>query len=281
MPTVRPFRNAQEFLNATGDWLHHEEAQNNIFIGIAETLRLEPERVPTHPCFHAVFDDQSGVECVAVHLPPHGLAISQASDEAVGALVRFFSECSEKPEHVRAPAVVATGFADAWQEQHGQAKTLFMKTRLYECREVVAPRECDGAMRPAAQDEVDLLAEWQQEFYREAWTGDRAWDSCRRSVTQAIKSQRVYVWDAGETVSVLLWAGETPNGARINQVYTPVQHRGHGYGSNLTAAVTQLLLDRGKQFMVLFTDAANATTNRIYQEIGYRPTSDWEEWMLA
>jgi len=34
--------------------------------------------------------------------------------------------------------------------------------------------------------------------------------------------------------------------------------------------MSQHLLDQGKSFCVLFTDADNATSNKIYESIGYR-----------
>ncbi|NLT43149.1 MAG: GNAT family N-acetyltransferase, partial [Anaerolineae bacterium] len=40
------------------------------------------------------------------------------------------------------------------------------------------------------------------------------------------------------------------------------------------AALSQMLLDRGRRFCFLYTDLANPTSNHIYQEIGYHPVAD-------
>jgi predicted GNAT family acetyltransferase len=69
-------------------------------------------------------------------------------------------------------------------------------------------------------------------------------------------------------------AGPTPNGIRVQAVYTPPQHRQHGYASMLVARVSQLMLDSGKRFCFLFTDLANPTSNKIYQQIGYHHIAD-------
>ena len=58
--------------------------------------------------------------------------------------------------------------------------------------------------------------------------------------------------------------------SRIGPVYTPPQHRRHGYASAVTAACTQHALDCGASQVVLFTDLANPTSNAIYQQIGYQ-----------
>ena len=73
-------------------------------------------------------------------------------------------------------------------------------------------------------------------------------------------------------------AGPTPNGIRVNFVYTPDENRGRGYASNLVAAISQHHLDAGKRFVFLHTDQANPTSNRIYQRIGYAPVSNSERW---
>lgn len=70
--------------------------------------------------------------------------------------------------------------------------------------------------------------------------------------------------------------GRTPNGIRISAVYTPPDLRCRGYASALTAAVSQDQLNRGRRFCFLFTDLANPTSNKIYQEIGYRPVCDYD-----
>jgi predicted GNAT family acetyltransferase len=68
--------------------------------------------------------------------------------------------------------------------------------------------------------------------------------------------------------------GWTPGGARIGYVFTPRDHRGHGYAAALTAAVSQRILDGGRRFCVLYTDATNPVPNRIYPRVGYRHLTD-------
>jgi len=41
------------------------------------------------------------------------------------------------------------------------------------------------------------------------------------------------------------------------------------------AALSELLLGRGFEFCVLYTDLANPTSNAIYARIGYRPVRDF------
>jgi predicted GNAT family acetyltransferase len=82
------------------------------------------------------------------------------------------------------------------------------------------------------------------------------------------------IWDDDGPVSLAGWGGRTPNGVRIGPVYTPPEHRRHGYGSTVTAAVTAAQLAAGRRFCFLYTDLANPTSNKIYGDIGYEPVCD-------
>jgi predicted GNAT family acetyltransferase len=39
---------------------------------------------------------------------------------------------------------------------------------------------------------------------------------------------------------------------------------------------SQAQLDAGRRFVFLFTDVANPTSNRIYQDVGYEPVIDFD-----
>jgi predicted GNAT family acetyltransferase len=62
--------------------------------------------------------------------------------------------------------------------------------------------------------------------------------------------------------------------ARVGPVFTPPEHRRHGYGAAVTAACTRDALERDADDVVLFTDLDNPTSNAIYQRLGYLPVSD-------
>ena len=50
---------------------------------------------------------------------------------------------------------------------------------------------------------------------------------------------------------------------------TPPRYRRQGYASALVAELSERLLAE-RRFCFLFTDLANPTANRIYEQIGYR-----------
>ena len=95
-----------------------------------------------------------------------------------------------------------------------------------------------------------------------------------RMAQQRIASGEIFMWDDGEPVSMAGSARPTRRGICINAVYTPHPQRKRGYASACVSALSQLLLNRGYEFCMLYTDLTNPTSNAIYQAIGYEPVID-------
>jgi uncharacterized protein len=45
--------------------------------------------------------------------------------------------------------------------------------------------------------------------------------------------------------------------------------------------VSQAQLGAGRRFCFLFTDLANPTSNKIYQQIGYQPVTDVDQYRIG
>jgi hypothetical protein len=92
-----------------------------------------------------------------------------------------------------------------------------------------------------------------------------------RWMMERLEQSMVHFWEVdGRVVSSAHASRPTRHGQTINAVYTPGEERGRGYASNLMAALTEKLLNSGKRFCVLYTDASNPTSNKIYESVGYR-----------
>jgi predicted GNAT family acetyltransferase len=136
-------------------------------------------------------------------------------------------------------------------------------------------------MRAARTAEVDLLTGWFLAFVEEAQPHlDRSPENARRNAEGWVERGGLRVWVDDGAVAMAGASGPTPNGIRIGAVYTPPDKRRRGYASALVAALSQEQLDSGKKFCFLYTDLANPTSNKIYQEIGYAPVSDVDEYVF-
>jgi predicted GNAT family acetyltransferase len=159
-------------------------------------------------------------------------------------------------------------FARAWTD----APRLRMAHGVYAARHVRAPADVEGSMRLASLGDLDQIVEWLRAFAAEALPDDAPHLDAREAARRRLQSDvgGTALWELdGEAVSMCGFGGPTPRGIRIGPVYTPPELRGRGYGSAVTAAASQSQLDAGREYCFLFTDLANATSNKIYVDIGY------------
>jgi predicted GNAT family acetyltransferase len=97
-------------------------------------------------------------------------------------------------------------------------------------------------------------------------------------VTPRLAAGSLWLWEVDGTPVAMAGHADlvdTPSGAvaRIGPVYTPEPLRRQGLGAAVTAAVIEELLPRATTVM-LFADAANPTSNRIYARLGFRAAGE-------
>ena len=272
---VEALRDPGELLERAGGFLLADEARHNLPLGILAFTRDHPDVYPELEGW--IVRDGSRILGVAVRTPPYNLILARPLDDrALEALAGSLS--SELPGVVGAvPEIDA--FAEAWTARHGATATIRFEQRIYKLERLVTPRPTAGAMRLADDGDRALAIAWTREFTVEAMHQEDA--DTERSVDARLDPTSpggIALWEVeGEPVSLAGFGGRTPNGMRIGPVYTPREHRGHGYGGAVTAAASRLVLERGLRFCFLYTDLANPTSNQIYMRIGYEPVCDSRE----
>lgn len=265
---------AGEFLAVAGAYLQAREAEHNLLLGIAGTLRDEPGTYDEPPPLFATVTQGERVVAAAVRTPPRNLVLSEI-DEAAAVEVLADGLAGEELPGVVGPPEAVRQFAERWTGRTGEGWQVQIEERIFRLRRVIPPRPTPGAMRPAQVADRDLMVEWIVAFEREALPDSdaaRVADSVDDSLAGV--GHRIFLWEDAEPVSLVGTGGATPNGIRIGPVYTPPRFRGRGYASALTATVSQAMLDEGRRFCFLYTDLANPTSNRIYAAIGYEPVTD-------
>jgi predicted GNAT family acetyltransferase len=283
-------RDAVDFLDRAGDLLGRDEVRNNLPFGLARTLLTNPERY-SHlyegaPYF-GVVEDGARVVSAAVRTPPAGVVIAGTDEPAaVAALARLLYADYRTLPGVHGTGADAGAFAGAWKHLSGQAATVKMRQRIYECSSVVAPAVVAGSLRPAVESDRELLVDWYAGFMSEALGEDKP-EEARRIVEarllQASDESGLRIWEDadGAPATMVGFGRATPHSVGIAPVWTPRDRRRQGFGTAATAATTSELLEAGRSFVYLITDLGNPTSNRIYQAIGYRPVCDAEQWEFA
>lgn len=239
-----------------------------MFLGLEGRAIVFDER-----CYLATVEAPEAVVGCALCTPPYGLNISRADDPALDALADDVASRFDALPSVVGPEPAVSDFAARWARKKGTISRPFMRMRLFEARDVQLPTvPPQGALRPAQESDLPILIPWVVAFHQEARTGDPL--NHQQVAREDVAGGRLYVWDAGGPLSLVRVAGRTGRSARIGLAYTPPELRGRGYASALVAGVTRRLLDEGLAFCCINTDLENATTNRIYPRIGYRPVCD-------
>jgi len=279
---LRP-RSADDFLDAAGDLLQKHEAENNLMLGLCVQINEGLYDHKPGPYF-AVLHDDDGVVGAALRTPPHNLILSyrfpRGGLEAIAADVA--SEFGELPG-VIAERDVSLDFARVWSRRAGPRYMLGVRQRIFSADSISRPLDVPGALRPANQDDRKLLASWMIGFAADALGNEADRQDVERSLDYLLKFRTggLFVWEDHGPVSMAGYGGPTPNGIRINAVYTPPVLRRRGYASACVAHLSQHLLDEDRRLCFLFTDLSNPTSNKIYKRIGYRPVCDVDEYHFA
>jgi predicted GNAT family acetyltransferase len=148
-----------------------------------------------------------------------------------------------------------------------------MDERLFRLDELVAPVAPEGFARLATLADAGWLARWYTDFAVEAF--GRTPPGFDAAMERRIMRSRCWIWVGADGLPRSIAVAQSPvvGVSRIGPVYTPPDARGRGYGSAATAAASRDILDAG-DVACLYTDLANPTSNKIYQQLGYRAVLD-------
>ena len=266
---MRLLDDPSEFLSVAGPLLLRDEARHNLILGLAGTVRDDPDVYPEHQLW--IVETGDNVVGAALRTPPRGLVLARPDDEeALDALVAAITD--QLPEVVGG-VPESPMFAAAWSTKTGAAGRVRFAQGIYALSSVRSPVGVPGMARPAAVAELPLLVAWWRAFAVEALHDqDPDLEPIEQTVQHRFSASGwgLVVWEvAGEPVSFAGFGAATPNGIRIGPVYTPPEQRGNGYASALVASVSADRLAAGSRFCFLYTDLANPTSNRIYERVGY------------
>jgi predicted GNAT family acetyltransferase len=270
-------RVVREHVELVDPHLRARPAENNLLLGLLGDLARagagrQAEFASVAPVLLKV-EGPGGVEGVALQTPPRALIVSRASEEATSGLVAFAMANSLALSGVIGPEETAERFASMWSARTGSAAVLRLLEGVYELHRVRPPVASPGQLREATEADEILLAAWLEAFTRE--TGMDPIHDFLALVRGRRSARQLFVWDNGAPVSTAGWSGRTAQGVRIVYVYTPPTERKKGYASAVVAALSQRLLDEGSPRCFLFTNAANPTSNKIYQTLGYERVCDF------
>ena len=267
MRAVR-FHDAAAFAARVTPMLMRDEPANHFFLGQLEQLKSKPDAVM------CAVEDGDDVVAVATMTPPWHMMITPASPEAARALAEDLHAKGTAIPGIQGDRGAAEAFAGRGVKLTGKARRAGKETGIHRLVRVIPPaRPAAGTWRHADSRDVELVAAWIRALRIDI--GEAMPEDARDVAARRIGEREMVLWeDGGSPVSLAGASFPTPNGIRVVLVYTPPQKRSCGYASSLVAALSQHLLDGGRQFCFLYTDLANPTSNKIYRAIGYEHLCD-------
>ena len=209
----------------------------------------------------------------ALCTPPNQMLLGAVPHEAIGLVAEAFARTNPGAPGVQGTDTQARLFAERWRELTGRTATVHHGLRLFRLGEL-RPAEAPGRSRPAVDADRGLVTDWFAAFSAEIEQPMTRADAAA-SANERLAGGRLWLWiDDDEPVCAVAHTAPQHGFGRIAPVYTPPEHRGHGYASALTAEVSGRIRDGGNE-VCLFTDLRNETTNRIYTAVGYEPVADF------
>jgi GNAT superfamily N-acetyltransferase len=223
--------------------------------------------------------ENGGVVGALLRTAGHPALVSAVPPRCAGVVVEALVARDPEVEGVQGPAEEAEVVGVAWSDRTGAGVTVGLRMRLFALDELDAPAGVAGAARAVGPDDargLDLLARWRAEFDREIGRTWRHAHTARDDVVRAVGTGAgEIVWEVdGEPVAQAAARAVVAGMSRIGPVYTPPEHRGRGYAAAVTAGAARWALGSGARHVLLYTDLANPTTNRLYPRLGFRPRYD-------
>jgi GNAT superfamily N-acetyltransferase len=281
---VRTFRDRAQ------DHLLAREAEHCVQLGMIDRL-LNGHHTSARgkdlerPRLWIVQDDAGELDAVAMQTLTDRMIVTRGSPESMRVVGHWLAEIGWDGKSLIGTSPSIVELANDYAACSSRRATRAVRLGVFELRRMTAPAPTSGSMRLCDDQDRDRLCAWTVAFCRDVGDAAAAEDGARMA-DGLLRDQRAWVWTSGsngngEPLAMAAHAGPTPNGIRINFVYTPPANRGRGYASNLVARLSQWHLDNGRRFCFLHTDLANPTSNKIYRAIGYEPVSQSERWDFA
>jgi predicted GNAT family acetyltransferase len=279
---VRFHDDISEFSNLATPFLLEHEAENNLLLGILDTVRVDPYRYgDSKPVLISVIDGNQ-IILISLRTPPFNHILSYTNDlRSIEALVEALNNRNIELPGVMGNKKSTEQFVNLWCKRKGLKANLSMNERIYKLESVKKETLGNKELIQADKSFTELIFKWGRAFIVEAFSENelKIRDNWKNSLQRSVDEGRIYLLlDNGLPVSMVRKAGKTPNGITLNLVYTPPSLRRKGYATECVAKLSKLLLDEGNKFCFLFTDLTNLTSNSIYQKIGYRPIIDIDQY---
>lgn len=260
------------------------EAQHSLPLGVLSQIEAGGREAPRLLLVERASGETAGV---VMHTPPSPWIVAGETTLDPADLAAALAALDGPPvRDLVGESRLTTAVAAELARRRGIGEVVrIMRMPIMACERLVPPTAPPaGRVRPATTADLDLVDRLQLGFQRDALP-QAVVDPRQLRVRLAHRLSgahgiRLFERPDGEVVAMAEWGSPTPNGARVYAVYTPAEHRGHGYGAATVAAVTAEVLAT-RRFAFLNTDGDNPTSNALYHRLGYVSVGEQSHWRIG
>jgi predicted GNAT family acetyltransferase len=260
----------EAYAERTEALLTSSPAEHTVSLTVIETVRAG-RRWSDEPMLFGWYEEAGEVRGAVFRTPPFEWLLAVVPEEATADLVAVLRSANADVPGVNGDVAGVDRFAAAWTAATGQRATTTLALDLYELGTLRHPDPPPaGRARPAEEADLDVAIRFYTGFQDEVPTPST---DVLPLVRERMDDRRLWLWEdgAGVVASLAARTAAVAGVSRIAPVYTPPEHRRHGYATAVTAACTADALARDAERVVLYTDLADRSANAMYQRIGFRP----------
>ncbi|HDR7388760.1 GNAT family N-acetyltransferase [Bacillus toyonensis] len=269
MIQLHVYKEILHFKEDVTPFLEKNEQENNLMLGILQ--------VAQEPTFMGVA--KRGEEITVVFLQTEEkiqmiVATSENSEVDIVKLAKELSKVYPDIPGLIGNKEIVQKLAEELAVLENKKTNVVMKQGVYALQQIKKKWNEDGIFREITNDELPLIEKWIYQFCEDVKLPTTK-EEAEQTAHTLITNNRLFGLEVdGKLVSVAAKTRTTTNNITVNFVYTPKEARKKGYASNCVAALSQRMLDEGYKTTTLYTDLANPTSNKIYQEIGYEQIAE-------
>ncbi|WP_459500162.1 GNAT family N-acetyltransferase [Bacillus sp. C1] len=263
MIQLQVYEDFSHFKQEVSPILEMNEQENNLLLGVLQFAEK--------PLFMAVAKQNENIVLILLQTEKKQMIVakSEVSKAAIKEIAKQLIKVYPNIRGLIGEKRVVEQLAKEIVQLEQKKFVIHMNQGVYKLKEVKKKSDEQGVFRQINSGELPLIEQWVYQFCKDVHLPTTVEDANQMAHT-LVSTDRLFGWEVeGRLVSVAAITRPTKSNITVNFVYTPQTERKKGYASNCVAALSQHMLDRGYNTTTLYTDLANPTSNKIYQEIGY------------
>ena len=278
---LKRFDNPKIFADSVMPILKNEEAVNSLMLGVLQAILSG--NYEKNEKYMAYTEENGFIASVVLMTLPFGPILYSSiknDSDSMRLIADDLIKSKFKIDDVVGRKNESKLFAEIYSRTINCGFKLGMNMRLYELKKVNNIILSSGLIRQAELKDTEIIADWIGQFHEETHT-ERGSSSLLEAAERRIKDGSAFVWEDKKIVSMTLKTRPTNKYVSVSGVLTPKEYRRRGYATSLVYSLSKSLLESGYEGCTLFTDLSNPTSNKIYQDIGYKPICDFDKYKFA